>query len=180
MIKKKLLIPMLTVLLVCISSVIFAAANPFVDVPSDHWAYNDVVDLASEGIIEAYADGTFLGNKNATRYDTAIMVANLYSKKMHKPITMGMNPFTDLPSNHWAAKSVTTLFEVGIEDGYGDGTFLGNRNITKGELRTMLNKLFRVTGVDARMKDNPDNENDTLTRYQLAATLNKVYKALFN
>ena len=154
--------------------------NPFSDVPSNHWAYNDVVDLANEGIIEGEGDGTFLGNKVATRYDAAMMVANLYHQKTHEEIAMGFNPFSDLPSNHRAAEAVVTLARVGIEEGYGDGTFLGNRNITKGELRTMLNNLFRVTGVDAKMKDNPNNSRETLTRYELAVTLNKVYKAMFN
>jgi len=34
----------------------FAAANPFSDVPAGHWAYNSVVKLASEGVIEGYGD----------------------------------------------------------------------------------------------------------------------------
>ena len=37
-----------------------------------------------------------------------------------------------------------------------------------------------VTGVDAKMKDNSNNASETLTRYELAVTLNKVYKAIFN
>ena len=90
------------------------------------------------------------------------------------------NPFSDVPAEHLAAEAVVTLAAAGIEEGYGDGTFLGNRNITRGELRTMLNNLFRVTGVDASMRENKDNANETLTRYELAVTLNKVYKALFN
>ena len=91
-----------------------------------------------------------------------------------------MNPFSDVPSNHWAYNDVVDLANEGIIEGYGDGTFLGNRNITKGELRTMTNNLFRVTGVDTRMKDNPNNASEILTRYELAVTLNKVYKAMFN
>ncbi|MBR1730429.1 MAG: S-layer homology domain-containing protein [Selenomonadaceae bacterium] len=109
-----------------------------------------------------------------------MMVANLYHRKTHEEIAMSFNPFSDLPSNHRAAEAVVTLARAGIEEGYGDGTFRGNRNITKGELRTMLNNLFRVTGVNSKMKDNPDDVNDTITRYQLAVTLNKVYKVLFN
>lgn len=178
--KNKFGIILITALIVCISSVTFAAANPFSDVPSNHWAYDDVTELAAEAIIEGEGDGTFLGNRKATRYDAAMMVANLYHKKTHEPIAMGFNPFSDLPSNHRAAEAVATLARVGIEEGYGDGTFLGNRNITHGELRTMLNKLFRATGVNATMKDNPNNENEALTRYELAATINKVYKVLFN
>ena len=178
--KRKFVITMLTALIVCISSVTFAAANPFADVPTNHWAYYDVTELAANGIIDGYGDITFLGNRNATRYDVAVMVANIYSKKTHSSIRMSANPFADVPAGHWAAPSVTTLAAAGIEEGYGDGTFLGNRNITRGELRTMLNNLFRVTGVDASMRENKDNANETLTRYELAVTLNKVYKALFN
>ena len=66
------------------------------------------------------------------------------------------------------------------ESTYGDGTFRGNRDITHGELRTMLNNLFRVTGIEVRMKDNKDNEDKPLTRYELAATLNRVYEVLFS
>ena len=178
--KKNILMTMMVFLIVCISSVTFAATNPFSDVPSNHWAYDDVTELAAESIIEGEGDGTFLGNRKASRYDAAMMIANLYHKKTREPIAMGFNPFSDLPSNHRAAEAVVTLAKAGIEEGYGDGTFLGNRNITHGELRTMLNNLFKATGVDAKMKDNPNNENEALTRYELAATLNKVYKVLLN
>ncbi|MBQ6130999.1 MAG: S-layer homology domain-containing protein, partial [Selenomonadaceae bacterium] len=34
------------------SSSVFAAANPFSDVPAGHWAYNSVSKLAAEGVIE--------------------------------------------------------------------------------------------------------------------------------
>ena len=58
----------------------FAAANPFSDVPAGHWAYNSVVKLASEGVIEGYGDGTFLGNRNITRYEMAQMIAKAMAK----------------------------------------------------------------------------------------------------
>ena len=51
------------------------AANPFVDVPSDSWAYNSVVELADAGIIQAVDGSNFKGNRNMTRYEAAEMVA---------------------------------------------------------------------------------------------------------
>ena len=180
--KKNILMTMMVFLIVCISSVTFAAANPFSDLPENHWAYDDVTELAANGIISSYEDGTFLGNRNATRYEVAVMVANLYIKKTNEDFYRVENPFSDVPKNHWAADAITTLVAYGVEKGedYGDGTFRGNRNITRGELRTLLSNLFIATGVDAKMKDNPNNENEVLTRYELATTLNKVYKVLFN
>ena len=51
------------------------AANPFVDVRSDSWAYNSVVELANSGIVQG-VDGTyFQGERNITRYEAAEMVA---------------------------------------------------------------------------------------------------------
>ena len=180
--KKNILMTMMVFLIVCISSITFAAANPFSDLPENHWAYDDVTELAANGIIASYEDGTFLGNRNATRYEVAVMVANLYIKKTNEAFYRVENPFSDVPKNHWAADAITTLVAYGVEKGedYNDGTFRGNREITHGELRNLLNNLFEVIGVESRMKDNKDNEDKPITRYELAATLNRVYKALFD
>jgi len=46
-------------------------ANPFVDVPLNHWAYDSVQSLAAKGVIVGYPDGTFGGTKSLTRYEFA-------------------------------------------------------------------------------------------------------------
>lgn len=51
------------------------AANPFVDVPLNHWAYDAVQSLAAKGIIVGYPDGTFGGNRALTRYEFAMAIA---------------------------------------------------------------------------------------------------------
>ena len=51
------------------------AANPFVDVPSDSWAYKSVVELADAGIIQGVDGSYFQGERNITRYEAAEMVA---------------------------------------------------------------------------------------------------------
>ena len=51
------------------------AANPFVDVPSDSWAYKSVVELADAGIIQGVDGQYFQGHRNITRYEAAEMVA---------------------------------------------------------------------------------------------------------
>lgn len=48
------------------------------------------------------------------------------------------NPFSDVPAGHWAYNSVTKLASEGIIEGYGDGTFRGNRNITRYEMAQMV------------------------------------------
>lgn len=57
------------------SSICAFAANPFVDVPSDSWAYQSVVELADAGIIQGVDGQYFQGNRNITRYEAAEMTA---------------------------------------------------------------------------------------------------------
>ncbi len=48
-----------------------ALANPFVDVPLNHWAYDSVQSLAAKGVVVGFPDGTFGGAKSLTRYEFA-------------------------------------------------------------------------------------------------------------
>ena len=77
---KKIISALTTALVVGTASTTFAAANPFSDVPAGHWAYDAVIQLANDGIIEGYGDNTFLGNRNITRYEMAQMVAKAMAK----------------------------------------------------------------------------------------------------
>jgi hypothetical protein len=58
-----------------VSFAVPAMANPFSDVPKNHWAYGAVNALAREGVIEGYGDGTFKGEQSITRYEMAQLVA---------------------------------------------------------------------------------------------------------
>ncbi len=62
------------------ASTAFAAANPFEDVPADHWAYDAISRLAADGVIEGYGDGTFRGDQEITRYEMAQMTARAMAK----------------------------------------------------------------------------------------------------
>ena len=70
----KKLIGMITSALV-IGAASTALANPFSDVPADHWAYDAIDQLAADGVIEGYGNGTFDGDKQITRYEMAQIVA---------------------------------------------------------------------------------------------------------
>jgi len=50
------------------------AANPFMDVPMNNWAYDAISQLSASGIVSGYPDGTFKGNQPMTRYEMASIV----------------------------------------------------------------------------------------------------------
>ncbi|WP_036378973.1 S-layer homology domain-containing protein, partial [Mitsuokella jalaludinii] len=78
--KKTLVSALTTALVVGAASTTFAAANPFSDVPADHWAYDAVTQLAADGVIEGYGDTTFRGQQNITRYEMAQMIAKAMAR----------------------------------------------------------------------------------------------------
>lgn len=62
---------LILVLVLVIAFALPVLANPFVDVPLNHWAYDSVQSLAAKGVIVGYPDGTFGGGKSLTRYEFA-------------------------------------------------------------------------------------------------------------
>ena len=63
------------------------------------------------------------------------------------------NPFLDLPAKHWAYESVTKLAQAGIVDGYGDGTFRGDKNMSRYEMAQIVAKaMARSDKADAAQK----------------------------
>ncbi len=79
--KKTLVSALTTALVVGAASTTFAAANPFADVPADHWAYDAVAQLVQDGVVNGYsADGTFKGDQSMSRYEMAQIVAKAMAK----------------------------------------------------------------------------------------------------
>ena len=52
-----------------------SATKAFTDLPAEHWAYDAVQQLADDGIVVGYEDGLFKGERKATRYEVAQIVA---------------------------------------------------------------------------------------------------------
>lgn len=62
---KKLMLSLMATMMVSAT----ALANPFDDVPKDHWAYDAVESLAASGIIDGYGDNTFRGDRPGVSSD---------------------------------------------------------------------------------------------------------------
>ncbi len=59
------------------------------------------------------------------------------------------NPFSDVPSGHWAYDSIERLAAAGIVDGYGDGTYRGGQLMTRYEMAQIVAKaLAKGANVD--------------------------------
>jgi len=64
-----------------------------------------------------------------------------------------VSQFSDVPAKSWAYNAVTTLAKSGIVDGYGDGTFRGDKTMTRYEMAQIVaNAMTKVDKADAANK----------------------------
>ena len=52
------------------------------------------------------------------------------------------NPFSDVSPDDWAYQAVSDLSDQGVVEGYPDGTFKGERNMTRYELAQVIARLM--------------------------------------
>ena len=143
------------------------STSSFSDVKAGDW-YNTMVDTLTEmGIIKGYADGTFRPNAPITRAEFAAIAARFDSTD----ITGKTASFTDI-ANCWAKSEIERTAILGWTNGYSDGSFRPNNNITRAEVATLVNRVLqRQPGTKDDLLDNmvtwPDNM-DTTAWYYLA------------
>lgn len=121
------------------------ALGNFTDV--SFWARPYVAVASNAGYIKGYPDKTFKGTQNITRAEFSALVlqySQAENKELVKKKTMA---FTDVArdSSDWYAEAVYLLADAGIIQGYEDGTFQPDNEITRAEAITMLNRVFDRT-----------------------------------
>ncbi len=74
------------------------------------------------------------------------------------------NPFSDVPAGHWAYAAVAKLAAAGIVDGYPDGTYKGDRTMTRYEMAQIVAKALAkgAIGADDRLVGEFADELDNL------------------
>lgn len=62
-------------------------------------------------------------------------------------------PFTDVPAKHWSYDAISQLSKAGIIDSYGDGTFRGEKTMTRYEMAMIVGKALEHSDkADAKNK----------------------------
>ena len=85
--------------------------------------------------VSGYNDGTFRPNRGMTRAELAQMVCTLLE------LPEGDASFSDVSPKKWYAAAVSAAASAGCFDGYEDGTFRPNKQVTRAEFVTVLCKL---------------------------------------
>ena len=121
--------------------------NRYSDVTRADWYNTAVSTLSSMGIITGYPDGTFRPNAAITRAEFAAIAAR-FDNDGDKTAAK----FSDI-ATHWAKDEISIAYNNGWITGYPDGTFGPQRDITRAETMTLVNRV---------LNRQPETEEDLL------------------
>ena len=92
-----------------------------------------------------YEDGTVRPEGSITRAEVATIFFRLLTDESRDKFWSQTNDYTDVPADAWYNNAVSTLSNAGIIDGYEDGTFKPDGNITRAEFATIAVRFFEAT-----------------------------------
>lgn len=115
----------------------------FNDVSENYWGKNSIIKLADKGIVKGYSDGTFKPYKNITRGEFVSLVNKSFgfSKKSNVK-------FKDVLSDYWCYDAISVAVGEDYTNGYPDGTFRPNAEMSRAEAATFLTRIFMRANSD--------------------------------
>lgn len=148
------------------------AANPFSDVTPNDWAYQAVEQLAADGIINGYPNGTFQGQKDITRFEVAQMTAKAMAYQGR------INAEQQALINRLANEYSSELNNLGVrvsnlEDRVGNVKVTGDMRLRAQSFTKSENKAFKHGDSDFS-----NNKFDFRGRIQFNANVNKNTQAV--
>lgn len=113
----------------------------FSDLSSNHIFSPVILDLASRGLIKGKADGTFGVDENLTRAQVAVMLIRALGIETEAR----ESAFIDVAEDYWAKSEIVAAAEAGILEGYGDGRYGPDDNLTRAQLSKMMANAFNIS-----------------------------------
>jgi len=115
-------------------------APAFSDI-AGHWAEDIILASAREQWLHGYPDGTFRPDDPITRAEFAVMLM-----QFRGPQTAEVElPFADEERvGDWARAAIAQAVQLGILEGYPDGTFRPDQAITRAEIAKMIVGLYAM------------------------------------
>ena len=111
---------------------------PFMTDIDDHWCRGFIRTLVGMGVVSGYPDGKFYPNNKITRTEFVSMLKRSLNLDA-KPEAAAK--FKDVED--WARGAIGAVADVGLINGYVDGTFRGSNNITRAEMALILKRVIQ-------------------------------------
>ena len=116
----------------------WSQTNSYSDCNSDLWCNNAISTLSNMGIIDGYSDGTFRPYGKITRAQFAKIAVGFFETTTQEY----QGYYSDIPENAWFTNYVEAASRVGLIQGFADGTFRPNVNITRAQACVIVNRAL--------------------------------------
>ena len=137
--------------------------NSYSDVASTDWYNHAVSTLSAMDIIKGDTHGKFNPNAPITRAEFAAIAARFDDKA-----NTTTADFSDIAS-HWAKDEISAAANNGWINGYTDGTFRPNNNITRAEAMTLVNRVLK------RLPETAEDLHDDMIKWTDNSDTSKWY-----
>ena len=140
----------------------WSQVNDYSDCNSDLWCNNAISTLSNMGIIDGFSDGTFRPYAKITRAQFAKIAVGFFETTREDY----QGYFTDVDIDAWYTEYVEAAARVGLIEGFNDGTFRPNTNITRAQACVIVNRALGRAPDEDRLLDEdemitwPDNNPD--------------------
>ena len=128
--------------------------SSFVDVSSKEWYSSYIGYLEKYNVINGYNDGTFKPDASVTRAEFVAMTVRYYDLFNDVNKTGNSVKYTDVASSYWAYSDIAFAKNIGWLNGYSDGSFRGDNDITRAEVVTVINCATGRVADKEYVKDN--------------------------
>lgn len=122
--------------------------NPrtFVDV-AGHWAETEVNDMGSRMVVRGISDTIYNPDASITRSEFAAVIVRALGLQTGEE----NDRFSDVNPSDWYADVVIAASNLGLIDGYEDGTFRPTQKITREEAMMIINRTMKLTNLDRKL-----------------------------
>lgn len=121
-----------------------AAEGGFDDVPAEAWYAGAVAYVQEQGLMNGNTTTQFAPEASLTR----AMLATVVYRLAGEPAVSDNLQFTDVPTGQWYSQAIIWAAQQGVVNGYGNGLFGPNDNVTQERMALILSRYAgqSVTG----------------------------------
>ena len=113
-------------------------AMAYSDVSNSSTAYEAIETLSVLDILTGFEDNTFKPEDKVTRAQMAAIICRASGYNYGETATQGSTSFTDVPVGHWAIAYIEMAESMGIINGYGEGLFGPEDEVTYDQAVKMI------------------------------------------
>ncbi len=125
-----------------------------------HWAKDSINNMASRMVVNGIGENNYAPDRNITRAEVAKIVVTALGLEEG----VGEVDFSDVYESDWFSGYVQTAASYGLINGYDDGNFRPQEEITREEVMAIIHRAMKITGLENGLSE--EDSSKLLVEYE--------------